>query len=132
MAAKSDRMAIRRRLERAFLEPETVSEILRRLVRFLFVRLSLRLIGLMTDRTALWFRGFFLLLLPADSDEARSSYARHNWSIKANNSRFFAVREADLEFRAQLSSLQASHGDISETRKQKTRRIARRYVHMTV
>src|SRR5215468_5265733 len=98
MTSETDGVAVRYRLERTFLQPEVVPDVFRRLCHVLFTRLSLRLICLMTDRTAR--RDGRLLFL-----EGNRNKSRHRFQL-THHVDMFVVRESNAELRNKLAALQ--------------------------
>jgi len=129
---EAGRVAFGCRLKCALLQPERISEILRRLGYVFFIGSSLRLIGLMTDGTTLRFSSRVFPLLPADGDERCSCIPYLVRRIEANHIKVFIVREVGLEFGDELLPLGVRPTDIAQAWKYESRGITWRYVNVAV
>jgi len=120
-------VTVRNRFERSFFQPKVVAQILRRFGDVLFAGISLRLIGLVTDGTALRWSVF--LFLERGVDQPTATLAG---PVETDDINVFVVRKADAEFRNKLTSFEFSIANVAETGKKPASGIARAYRDVTV
>ena len=130
MTGETDRVTSRRRLERALLQPESITDILRRLGHIFFARIALRLISLVTHGTALW-RSVLFLFLKRHRHEPIAIFSQGR-RVEPNHIDVLVVRETNAEFRNEGSSLDEGTGNVTETGKQPATGILRAVFDVTV
>ena len=91
MTGEADRVTVGNCFESTLLEPESIANCFGRLDYVFLARVSLRLIRLMTDGTALGRRRFFLL-------KQRIDRRRAAVGIQSNYINMLVMRKANAEF----------------------------------
>lgn len=126
VTSKAARVTDRDRLERAFLQPECVTEPLRRLGHILFARLALRLICLMTNPTVCG-RFLLLFLFPRNRNKSCGRISSETRSIATNYFEMCFMWKVHCKLAGAVSARTGSPGHVAQTRKEKAHGIARRY-----
>ena len=121
----------RNRLERALLQPECVTQILRWLGYVLFARLALRLIGLVTNPTVC-LRLLLLSLFQRNRNKPCGPVSFEVRSIATDYLEMCFMWKMHCKLAGAIASWTCSIGHVSQTRKQESHRIARRYCDMTI
>ena len=116
VTGEADRMTVRDGLECAFLQPETVTNILWRLGHVFFAGIALRLVSLVTDGTALWWFVLFLFL-ERHRHEPPAGISSRPRRVKADDVDVLVMRETYTEFRNELSRLYLRVRNVAETGK---------------
>lgn len=118
-------MTVRDRLESALLQPEGIAQSLGRFDDVFLAGFSLRLIGLVADRTAFWRRGLFVL-------KQRVHKRRATVRIQSHDINVLIMRKADTEFGHELSALEFWIYNIAQTGKEPARGVSRRHRDMAI
>ena len=120
-------VTVRNSFEGAFLQPKVIAQILRWFGDVFFAGVTLRLIGLMTDGTALRWSVF--LFLERSVNQPSAIFAGQ---VETDYINVFVVRKSHAEFRNELSSFQFRIGNVAEAGKKPASGIARAYCDVTV
>src|SRR5262245_58927670 len=102
MTREACRMTVRHSHECSLLQPERIAQIRWRLYKVLVIRISLRLIQLMTDRTTLWL----VLGISSEFDTRKPTGSITAWSIEAYNVKMLIVRESYAKLRRGIATFQ--------------------------
>jgi len=128
---EANRVTVGRGLERAFLQPESIADILWRLGHEFLARIPLRLISLMTDRTTLG-RSVLLLFLHRRVNEPPETICSPTWCVKTDDIDVLVVRKSYAKFRNKGSALKFWIGDVAQAGKQPATRVTRAVRDVTV
>ena len=114
-----------------FFQPECITQILRRLGYVLFARLTLRLIGLMTNPTV---RGGFLLLLvfPRNRNKPCGPICSERRRIATDYLEVCFVWKMNCKLAGAIPSWTCSISHVAKTRKQESHGITRRYCDVAI
>ena len=129
VTSEASRMTVGNCLESALLQPECIAQILWRLGHILFAGFTLRLISLMTNGAV--GRGRFLLLA-AERNSNERRFCGSSWRLATDYLKMSFMREIYGELAAEVSLRLCRVRDVAQTRKQKTRTVARSYGNMAV
>jgi len=127
MASETSGMTVRNCFEGALLQPECIAEILRRLCYIFFARIALRLIRLMTNPTVGWWL-FLLPAFPRGTYESRCGKRR----VTTDYLEMSFVWKMNSKLANGISPWPRSVGYVSETRKQESHSVARRYCNVAI
>jgi hypothetical protein len=127
MATETCRVTVRNCFEGALLQPECIAESLRRFCHIFFARIALRLVRLVTNPTVGWWL-FLLLAFP------RGAY--ETWFSKGRCTTYYLEMSLVWKMNSKLAdsipSWPRSVSHVSETRKQESQSIARRYCNVAI
>ena len=131
VAGEADRMTVWDGLECAFLQPKIVAHTFRRLRHVFFTGITLRLISLVTDGTALW-RFVLFLFLKRHRQEPTAGISSRPRRVKADDVDVLVMRETYTKFRNELPSLFQRIVNVAEAGKQPAARVTRTVCDMAV